>query len=185
MWCCCDWYSNVVDYVRLSEEFNAKLKSLKDSLMCVIRSNSHDEEDLLLSTSTSTSTAAVVSNASRKSSSRDSFEVPTKKRRKVFQLEVDFAHYCQLMRDAGLQELASPGLFRIFDVDGNGTVNMKEFLLALLALRSRRSSQDEDQAAELYFSLFDVNEDGFICPEEMVRVVAAWLMLFSVCRKCV
>lgn len=152
--------SNVADYVRLSEEYNSKLRKIKDLLLTGEVEVLQDEDS----------------------------EQAAKRRKKIFKLEVDFDKYCSVMKTVGLENLATRGVFNIFDVDGDRSINMKEFLLALIALRSRHSTEEEEEAAGLYFSIFDVNEDGYICPEEMVRVDVNiyilindyfWLMLFN------
>jgi serine/threonine protein kinase/Ca2+-binding EF-hand superfamily protein len=46
-----------------------------------------------------------------------------------------------LMLDAGLPELASSRVFHIFDTDHNGVLDLKEFLLTMLAFQSRSPRQ--------------------------------------------
>ena len=76
------------------------------------------------------------------------------------------------MRESELDFLACRQVFDIFDVDGNGYIDVKEFLLALISLRKPSTTDEEEQdAARLYFSVFDLNEDGGICKDELSLVV--------------
>lgn len=87
-------------------------------------------------------------------------------------VELDFEEFCKLMNECGLSVLATSQVFAIFDVDGNGSIDVKEFLLALISLRKPSTTDEEEKdAAQLYFSVFDLNEDGHICKEEMALVV--------------
>jgi Ca2+-binding EF-hand superfamily protein len=104
---------------------------------------------------------------------------------------INFNSFCRLLRDAELNELAIPEIFSLFDKDGSGNIDIKEFLLTLLACRpienrqrstsnpnlmnSKTSQQmEEDQlieSAKLYFNMFDINETGYIDLEELKLVV--------------
>ena len=90
------------------------------------------------------------------------------KRRRISQVNIDYEQFCVLMESVDLGMLANPQIFSIFDEDGNGVINSKEFLFALMALRSGTDINQEEEAAQLYFSLFDVDEDGWISKDEMV-----------------
>mmetsp|Transcript_20189 Transcript_20189/g.34054 ORF Transcript_20189/g.34054 Transcript_20189/m.34054 type:complete len:358 (-) Transcript_20189:148-1221(-) len=97
---------------------------------------------------------------------------PPVKKRKVTMVNIEFAQFCELMESVDLGMLCRREIFSIFDEDNNGSINAKEFLLALMALRTAEDDvQQEEQAAQLYFSLFDVDEDGKISKEEMAMVV--------------
>jgi len=97
---------------------------------------------------------------------------PTKKQ-KVWQQELEFEDFSSLLRQEGLDVLATKKIFELFDMNSDNRVNVKEMLLALVALRCRRSESEESNAAQLYFSLFDVNEDGYIVREELRIVLDA------------
>jgi serine/threonine protein kinase len=44
---------------------------------------------------------------------------------------IDFDLFCSLMDSSGFPEMADMAVFNIFDHDGNGTVNMQEFMVSL------------------------------------------------------
>lgn len=76
------------------------------------------------------------------------------------------------MTSCGLEILATTQVFALFDVDGNGYIDVKEFLLALISLRKPSVTDEEEKdAAQLYFSVFDLDEDGTICKDELALVV--------------
>ena len=171
----CIHCSNVSDYIRLSEEYNAKLKKLKDSLLAAIKTDSSTSEAGNKGGGNDDAGDDAGDDAcdggdNDGSSGSGSGEQPARKKRKAVHLAVGvgFEEYCSLMRSVGLENLATQSVFRIFDVDGDGSIDVKEFLLALIALRSRHSNAEEEEAAQLYFSVFDMNEDGHICRDEMV-----------------
>lgn len=153
--------------MRLGEEYNAKLKKIKDSLLAAMKSkntsvsdnsndNYHDEDK-------------DGNNSSRRSRESNDEDQPSKKKMRTnLHQGVDFEQFCALMTSVELDSLATQSVFRIFDVDGDGSIDVREFLLALIALRSRHGGEEEQEAAQLYFSVFDVNEDGHICRDEMV-----------------
>jgi Ca2+-binding EF-hand superfamily protein len=85
--------------------------------------------------------------------------------------EIDLPTYCQMMVSVDLHVLATEEVFTIFDINRDGKIELKEFLLTLTSFRA----PDHQNAAELYFNLFDLNEDGFIDVEELRAVVACLL----------
>ncbi|OQR94910.1 hypothetical protein ACHHYP_00829 [Achlya hypogyna] len=67
-------------------------------------------------------------------------------------------------------------LFRLFDADDNGTVDMKE-LAAGLSLLCGGSAKEKVAAA---FALFDTNGDGVVSPDEMeTYLTAAFKVIFE------
>jgi calcium-dependent protein kinase len=132
------------EYFVLSNEYNGKLLKLKELLVHTILDKNGGD-------------------ASSEGDQRLS------KRRRINLVDVEFGQFCALMESVGLGTLARPEIFSIFDEDNDGSINAKEFLLALMALRTADTDiHREEEAAQLYFSLFDVDEDGMISKEEMV-----------------
>ena len=164
------------DYVRLSDEYNAKLKKIKDSLIATMKRNQMSETDDNIDTDNNND------NANNGNTDGTSSGQPSKKKRRTspLHLAVGFEEYCTLVTSVGLENLATQSVFRIFDVDGDGSIDVREFLLALIALRSR-GDQEEEEAAQLYFSVFDVNEDGHICRDEMVCMAAGSIDMCLMC----
>jgi Ca2+-binding EF-hand superfamily protein len=94
-----------------------------------------------------------------------------RQRSSVYGDDIDYEKFKQLVTTCKLECLANEKIFSIFDASGNGVVNMKQFLFALIALKPFDSTlgggpdgdgAEFEQAAELYFQFFDMNEDGFI-----------------------
>lgn len=102
-------------------------------------------------------------------------EPTTKKRRLVHTGVIDYVTFCTIVNENGLDVLASPEIFSIFDTDQSGTIDMKEFLITLLALRPSTSNEDDLEAAKLYFSVFDIDEDGYIGVNELELVIGCLL----------
>jgi calcium-dependent protein kinase len=87
---------------------------------------------------------------------------------RILRGEIDVDTYRSMMCSVGLDTLATKEIFNIFDINGDGQIELKEFLLTLMSFRA----PDEHDAAVLYFHLFDLNEDGFIDVDELRAVVA-------------
>lgn len=84
--------------------------------------------------------------------------------------QLDYDSFCTVMRDSDFPELARMTIFKVFDVDKSDTISVREFLLTLLAITpmSKLSeSSNEDDAALLYFNMFDLDGSGYIDMEEM------------------
>lgn len=132
----------IADYVK-TKEYNAKLLKVRAALVQHIYKTQHEGQPSGETSTPSTS-----------------------------HIDLNFDEYCELMRSCELELLASPQVFAVFDVDGNGYIDVKEFLLALISLRKPSVTDEEEQdAAQLYFSVFDLNEDKHICKDELALVV--------------
>lgn len=98
----------------------------------------------------------------------------SKRRRKlIHDGSIDYDKYNELMTDSGLGDMyGNEQSFRLlFDRDNSGTVDLKEFLVTILALSPATSEDDQIDAAALYFKLFDINKDGHIDSTELELVV--------------
>lgn len=105
----------------------------------------------------------------------DQNEPAHKRRRFAHPGYINFELFCQVVTQVGLDALASEDIFNIFDTDGSGTIDMKEFLITLVALRPSYDESDEIEAAKLYFSVFDIDEDGYIGVDELELVIHCFL----------
>ena len=90
---------------------------------------------------------------------------------------LDFDAFAALCKESDLDVLLVPGLFDVFDVNHDGSVDLKEFLVAILTLRQIQEEGDGDvvDPAELYFNLFDLDGDGFLSYEEFQWMVVCLL----------
>ena len=58
-------------------------------------------------------------------------------------------------------------IFRLFDRDGNGTIDFKEFMVVLYIM----SNGTPEENLRQIFKIFDLDGDGSISREEMIRIV--------------
>lgn len=135
-------------------EFGAKLKDLKNVLL----------KNLGVTVVQPLDVAPSMSGLPTVSGDSDSSDEDLR----ILRGEIDVETYCSIMCSVGLDTLATKEIFRIFDINGDGQIELKEFLLTLMSFRA----PDEHDAAVLYFHLFDLNEDGFIDVDELRAVVA-------------
>ena len=88
-----------------------------------------------------------------------------KQRSSIYGEDIDFEKFKRMMSECRLDFLANEKIFSAFDMNENGMVSMKHFLFALLALRSSDPvggaafTDISNDPAELYFHLFDIDED--------------------------
>ena len=57
-------------------------------------------------------------------------------------------------------------IFRLFDKDGDGTIDFKEFMIVLYIMSNGTAEENLRQI----FKVFDLDGDGCICREEMTRI---------------
>jgi hypothetical protein len=88
------------------------------------------------------------------------------KKSSIYGDEIGFDEFIRLVTACNLECLATEKIFSIFDVNGDGFVDMKEFLFALIALKpfdaAEGAKEVVTEASELYFQFFDMDEDGYI-----------------------
>jgi serine/threonine protein kinase/Ca2+-binding EF-hand superfamily protein len=74
-----------------------------------------------------------------------------------------------LMLDAGLPELASSRVFHIFDTDHNGVLDLKEFLLTMLAFQSRSPRRNRSHRSQNLQQIPQWNRRKFYRSKELGR----------------
>eukprot|EP00602_Paraphysomonas_sp_CaronLab_P010587 CAMPEP_0185036004 /NCGR_PEP_ID=MMETSP1103-20130426/28324_1 /TAXON_ID=36769 /ORGANISM="Paraphysomonas bandaiensis, Strain Caron Lab Isolate" /LENGTH=542 /DNA_ID=CAMNT_0027573351 /DNA_START=166 /DNA_END=1792 /DNA_ORIENTATION=- len=94
--------------------------------------------------------------------------------------KINYGTYVSLLLRSGLPELANPQVFNIFDISRNGYIDMKEFLLTMLAFKPSASEggmdiDEREEAARLYFSVFDIDDSGTIDLHELRLVMGCLL----------
>jgi serine/threonine protein kinase len=90
-----------------TNDFSARIMQLKEILVSAIYEQSHPNNDF----------------------EEEGKQMGHSKRRRLeHQGEIDFGIFCDLVSRAGLEVLAVPEVFNLFDLDGSGTIDMKEFL---------------------------------------------------------
>lgn len=104
----------------------------------------------------------------------------------LYQLEnasIDYETFSRLATESNLDVLSIPELFSLFDIDHNGSIDLREFLLTILTLRNptnttspTQSSQlalpDEFRSAKLYFDLFDLDGSGYLSRNEFLWMLS-------------
>ncbi|CAE7552428.1 unnamed protein product, partial [Symbiodinium microadriaticum] len=74
--------------------------------------------------------------------------------------KISYGVFVSLLLQCQLPELARPEVFSIFDIDGGGTIDMKEFLLALLAFQPATVNEYEFHRNSSTRSINDASDDG-------------------------
>lgn len=85
-------------------------------------------------------------------------------------LAVDYDAFASVMYAVGLEAFATPHVFHIFDTDGNGSVDYREFITTLATFRG-----NDQETWRLYFDMFDIDGSGEISFDELKLVMAAVL----------
>jgi serine/threonine protein kinase/Ca2+-binding EF-hand superfamily protein len=104
--------------------------------------------------------------------------------------DIDYLTFVNVMCESGLEDLANQQVYGIFDPKGNGTINCKDFLLTMLAFIPEEDSPSEavdenTNPARLFFSLFDINDYGYIGMEELKLVVGCLMQDDSLPMSCI
>eukprot|EP00602_Paraphysomonas_sp_CaronLab_P002997 CAMPEP_0185032234 /NCGR_PEP_ID=MMETSP1103-20130426/20169_1 /TAXON_ID=36769 /ORGANISM="Paraphysomonas bandaiensis, Strain Caron Lab Isolate" /LENGTH=586 /DNA_ID=CAMNT_0027568055 /DNA_START=54 /DNA_END=1814 /DNA_ORIENTATION=+ len=88
---------------------------------------------------------------------------------------MNFPTFVSVLKECGLEELATRKVFRIFDITKTGVVDLKEFLITMVAFRpddeEEEDADESDANVRMYFNIFDINETGYIDLEELKLAV--------------
>eukprot|EP01035_Chromulina_nebulosa_P018072 gene18072-23719_t len=82
--------------------------------------------------------------------------------------DIGYDEFCSIVDSVGLNVLAHPHVFRLFDNDGNGRVDYREFLMSLTAFRD-----NGEDSLRLCFDIFDADGSGEISLQELKSVMAS------------
>lgn len=64
-------------------------------------------------------------------------------------------------------------LFKMFDRDGNGTIDFTEFVLALAIYQNKAKNIPEEDKQKLFFKLYDIDGDGEISHKDLATILTA------------
>jgi len=76
----------------------------------------------------------------------------------------EFVEYLRITKN--VDQLDAENAFKIFDTDGNGTVNFDEFVMSLLL----KDGPTPEQFAGICMTIYDADGDGYITKEEMKKM---------------
>lgn len=84
--------------------------------------------------------------------------------------------FCSILRSNEITQFAKEEVFRIFDLDGSGSIDYFEFLSVLAPYRENTDGDLNMQTCRLYFEMFDHDMSGEISREEFRAAVAQILI---------
>ena len=94
--------------------------------------------------------------------------------------QLKYEDFVRILNECGLPELANRKVFRIFDIGKNGQIDLKEFLVTMVAFRGEddetKDQSDDDSEVWFYFNMFDINNTGHIDLEELKLAVECILL---------
>mmetsp|Transcript_14345 Transcript_14345/g.21491 ORF Transcript_14345/g.21491 Transcript_14345/m.21491 type:complete len:575 (+) Transcript_14345:112-1836(+) len=86
---------------------------------------------------------------------------------------IDYDIFSKIVADARVDIPDVRSFFGLFDINGDGVVDLKEFLLTILTMR--HTNVGDSEPARLYFNLFDINNDGQLSSDEFMWMVACMI----------
>jgi len=81
--------------------------------------------------------------------------------------QIDFDQFCSLLEVEATGEYKQ--LFQLFDGDGSGDVDIKEFMLGMLNF----THTDKEKRVHFMFKIFDTDHNGFLTEDELINILAA------------
>jgi calcium-dependent protein kinase len=84
---------------------------------------------------------------------------------------INVTGFRKVMTDAGLEALPLDRVFEIFDVDGSGTIDLRELVTGLVRLQ--KGGLEEHM--RLLFDMFDLDDSDSLTPEEIARLLVGCL----------
>lgn len=93
---------------------------------------------------------------------------------------IDFENFRRILLENGIEVFATEEAFRLFDIDGGGTVDYFEFLSVLAPFReaAHESESVVDRTCRFYFEMFDYNASEGISREEFRAAITQILLDF-------
>jgi serine/threonine protein kinase len=146
------------------KEFNIKLNQLKSVVI-------HWVQRVKTSFQMTSSSSRGSPGSAYHSSSGSMFHHPSN--------SLDYESFERILLECGLEEIAKPEVFSIFDIEKCGEIKLRDFLLTLQAFKPVQEVYDEEgrlDSARFYFRLFDLNEIGSIDLEDL-KIVISCLVL--------
>ena len=92
---------------------------------------------------------------------------------------LDYESFERILLECGLDEIAKPEVFSIFDIQKSGEIKLRDFLLTLQAFKPLQDIYDEEgrlDSARFYFRLFDLNEIGSIDVDDLKTVISCLVL---------
>lgn len=139
-------------------EFNIKLNQLKSVVISWVHKVKSTVQTSLNSSSSSSNNSNYIDN---------------------FNSSLNYESFERILLDCGLDEIAKPEVFSIFDIEKTGQIRLRDVLLTLQAFKPLNDVYDEDgrlDSARFYFRLFDIDESGTIDINDL-KIVISCLVL--------
>ncbi|KAK6188786.1 hypothetical protein SNE40_004893 [Patella caerulea] len=96
-------------------------------------------------------------------------EFLVRSRGKNYFTEREFVETYRQTFTSGDAKTFARNVFRVMDLDGNGSIDLREFVLGMSSL----TGDDVNKKIEWAFRVYDVNGDGVISPKEFKKIVRA------------
>eukprot|EP00754_Rhynchopus_humris_P032673 Rhum_TRINITY_DN15422_c8_g1::Rhum_TRINITY_DN15422_c8_g1_i1::g.156805::m.156805/K06268/PPP3R, CNB; serine/threonine-protein phosphatase 2B regulatory subunit len=88
---------------------------------------------------------------------------------------IDREEFTELMGSARGNQAFIEGLFRMFDADGDGFIDFREFVMSLSVYQNKNRTITEDEKLKMLFNFYDVDGDGEISSADLFTVLKSCL----------